>query len=353
MERGDGMPQQAEGQVQPLGALEILEFGGQNRRRLLIGGIAGGLLFGLVSFLSPATFTSSAVIAPDAQGLAGGQLAGFAAQLGVAFPSGAGVVPPALFVAMLRSDQLLLSVASTRYPAIADSTLSDREKESLFSFLATRDATPAELTKAASNRLRDHLHVTSDPETGSVELDIGATSPTLANEIAERALDVLDSLSIVSKQRQGAFEREFFDSRLRESEDSLKAASTRMATFLAQNRAIQGSPWLQFQFDQLQRAVNGEQALQQSLRQSYEQARLDAVRSVPAFLIIQTPDLPIKRDSRHTIIRGMIGGIFGLFVMATWLLVIAWWRGVVSAQPARAELIRRLYSRSGSREEAR
>ncbi|MGB7211064.1 MAG: hypothetical protein WBC97_00380 [Gemmatimonadales bacterium] len=328
-----------------LGALEILEFCGRHIRALMAAGIIGGVLFGLVSFLTRVTFTSTAVIAPDTQGLLTGQLAGLASEFGVGLPGGGGSVPPELFVAMLRSDQLLLTVVDTRFHSIADSTLTDRKRSSGWTFPGLTPPTPGELAKNATLDLLDNLQVSSDPQTGAVELDISASSPELAHEIASRALDILDSLGVMSKQRQGGLERRFFDSRLQEASESLKVASTRVASFLVQNRAIQNSPWLQFELDQLQRAVTSEQALYESLRQSYEHARLDAVLSVPDFLMIQVPSMPVKRDSRHTVIKGLAGGIFGIFVVGGWLLLLEWWQFVVITEPGRAQAIRQLYSR--------
>lgn len=311
-----------------LGLLDLLEFVTRHLRVLLLAGVAGALVLLILAFLSPRTFTSTTVIVPDSRGAPANRLAGLAAQFGVFTSVSAGTLPAPLFVELVRSKQVLGELAAAPYDAL--------DGRSLVDHLEVTGDSEAHRIERAAEELRESLEVTATPETGAVEIAISASTPDLARQLVQRALFLLDSLSLLARQRQAGLEQVFFQERLREASDSVREASSRVVRFLEKNRLVANAPSLVFQLEQLQQQAAGAQALYQSLQQSYETARLDAARSVPTFLIVEQPAVPAVPDRRGALIKALLGGILGVAVPAAWLVFREWWQAVRIAHPDRA-----------------
>ncbi len=91
-----------------------------------------------------------------------------------------------------------------------------------------------------------------------------------------------------------------------------------MEDFLQHNRDYRGSPQLVFEGQRRQRVVDMDQALVTSLVQSFEQAKIEEVRSVPLITVIDGPVVPQRPDSRHLLLRGVsglfLGGLAAVFI---------------------------------------
>src|SRR5439155_7058636 len=87
---------------------------------------------------------------------------------------------------------------------------------------------------------------------------------------------------------------EFVTQQLRESRAALYAAEENLKKFQMANRTI-AYPALAFEQGRLSRQLNLAEALYQSLAQQYQQSRLDAVKDLPSFTVLDPPNQPALR----------------------------------------------------------
>lgn len=151
-------------------------------------------------------------------------------------------------------------------------------------------------------------------ETGVVRLAVSSDHPVLAEAIAERLLDLLNEINLEVRQGRAQEEGRFISGRVGEAQAQLLAAETSLQGFLRQNREFGNSPELLFEHDRLQRQVVMRQEIYTSLLRSEEQARIDAVRDIPLFAVIDQPAGTAEVQGRRTVIRSAIAFVLGLMI---------------------------------------
>jgi uncharacterized protein involved in exopolysaccharide biosynthesis len=147
----------------------------------------------------------------------------------------------------------------------------------------------------ATEILSDAISASVSRETGVVRLAVSSDHPALAEQIAERLLDLLNEFNLEVRQSRAQEEGRFISSRLTEAQAELRAGGGCVAGFPAPEPGVWNSPELAFEHDRLQRQVMMRQEVYTSLLRSQEQARIDAVRDTPLFTVI---DHPAGRQSR-------------------------------------------------------
>src|SRR5262249_12779384 len=134
----------------------------------------------------------------------------------------------------------------------------------------------------------------------------------------QQLLAEMNTFNMESRQSQAGAERRFVEQRLNELKDSLRAAEDRLQAFLQRNRDYENSPQLSFQQQRLAREVSMQQDMVTGLAQSFEQARIEEVRDTPVITVIDKPEIPVERDRRGLIKKGLLaivlGGVLGLGV---------------------------------------
>jgi uncharacterized protein involved in exopolysaccharide biosynthesis len=127
-------------------------------------------------------------------------------------------------------------------------------------------------------------------------------------------VELINQFNGERRRTRAKAEREFADQRQEEALKDLREAEGRLLAFITQNRDMSGAPGLLAQRERLQREVSVRQALYQSLRQSYDQARLEEVRNTPTITVVEEPQLPARPDSRKLIQKLALALLVGLLL---------------------------------------
>lgn len=264
--------------------------------------------------LTDRTFSSAASFMQQDRGEQGPRLGGLAAQFGVNLGGITGGQSPQFYADLLHSTDLLGEAVDTPYQNETDS----RRASDLVQ-LYSIDAESAELRRnAAIERLRNHVKVTTIEATGVVEFTVTTPWPGVSHQVAERMIELIQQFNVERRQIQAKAERDFLEDRVESARQDLFAAEDSLEAFLESNRSYQNSPHLRFEYERLQRRVSLQQQVYTSLAQSYEDAKVQAVRNTPVLTVVEPPKRPVKPDSRFLAIRGILGLMLGGMVAAFW-----------------------------------
>jgi uncharacterized protein involved in exopolysaccharide biosynthesis len=312
------------------------------RHRRLIGTLAllGMTLLPALALLSARSFTSGSVFMPQTRSAAS-SLSGLAAQLGFTLPSTESGQTPAFYADLIESRTILGDVVDSRFEY---RTPEGPVQGSLIEIYRSKGKTPALRRDAAVRRLRDDVEATTVQKTGVVELEVTAEHPALARQINQRLIDLVNQFNLRTRQSQAAKEREFTERRLEEVRLELRATEDRLQNFLQRNRDYTNSPELTFQVERLEREVAMRQEVFTTLAQAYEQAKIEEVRDTPVITVVQSPELPVRPDSRWLVVKALLGLLLGLLVgsgLAVWRAYTANSERMGSSEAAEFALLRR------------
>jgi uncharacterized protein involved in exopolysaccharide biosynthesis len=267
------------------------------RRRILRAALITGALALVVAFVYPRDWTTEAsFVVQDPKADALKSLGGVTAQFGIDLSSSSSSYSPRFFAAFIRSEEVLRSIAALPLP-FASGT--GAQGNPVADALPVRGRS-AEIkrARAASFLRREVLSALFDQRTGITSYTVTTRDPKLSRFIAAAMLDQVNGFAAERHQSKAKLERRFLEDRKATVEAELRLAEDRVAAFLRANRAYQQSPDLTVEFGRLTRAVNELQAVHTNLTQSYEQARIEAVRDSPILTLVQSPVVPVLPDSR-------------------------------------------------------
>jgi uncharacterized protein involved in exopolysaccharide biosynthesis len=288
--------------------LSLVNFMLRHRRLLVVLPVLAAVVVGSLNMTRPRTWTSSAAFIAQQPGLERSELAGLAAQFGVALGAGESGHSPAFYVQLLRSRTMLEPLALTEFE------LDRGRKARLVDIYPENEGSAAERMDATLRRLRRYVTPNSSRESGIIHLDVKAPTPLLAELKAARVLELLNEFNVQLRQSQARAEREFAGERLAEVRSEQQAAERAMQAFLQGNRQWRTSPELVFRHERLEREVVSRSQLANALEQRFEQARIDEVRVTPLITLVEAPSRPVRPDARGTVGRAVLAGVAGLLL---------------------------------------
>lgn len=293
------------------------------RRRRLVVRIMAVVVVVVATFalLRPRTYTASASFMPQSTDPSGAGVAGLAAQFGVALPAADAGQSPQFYANFLGSRGVLGAIVEATYEfegrtgnwfrsdsGTVRGTLIDLYDIGAYAYPKRREK--------AIKRLQEDLSVRTNRETGVVSFSVTALWPPLAERIASRMLELVNTFNMETRRTQAAAERQFVEERLEQVAEELRESENELQQFLQQNRDFADSPSLVFDHDRLQRVVLQRQQVLTSLAQAYEQARIEEVRNTPVITVVESPELPAIHDPRGRALMGLLGiflgGVLGL-----------------------------------------
>ncbi|HET6777782.1 MAG TPA: Wzz/FepE/Etk N-terminal domain-containing protein [Gemmatimonadales bacterium] len=230
---------------------------------------------------------------PNTSGLASSLvgLAGLAGQLGLGDAMSGGASPE-FFARLLHSREVLRATLQTEFPDPGGSGT----KRQLLDLLEIKGKNLEERLQLGTRRLTQATEAHVDQATGIVTLSVEMYSPELAAATANRMLELLNEFNLERRQSQSHEQRRFTGDRLREAEQELREAERAQLRFLQNNRQYQGSPLLEFQAEQLERAVQLKQEVFLTLTKAHEEARIAEVRDTPVLTVVDPAVPPAKRS---------------------------------------------------------
>lgn len=242
------------------------------------------------------TYAADATIRPQTQGQALSRVAGLAAQFGLTIPGAAGGDPVRLYASLLTSRGVLAPVLLSQYAVAASG--SDSARGTYLDLNNIKGHDEDDRLRRGLDQLRSRVDVTVDRDAGLLSVRVRSAWPELSRQLLRRLMVVLDSTTVVRERQRAERERVFFEERLSTAQKELAQAEDALSGFLNQNRTYAGSPQLQVAFGRLQRQVDFRQQVVTAMAQSFEQARLDAVRNTPSFAFVDDPEGPVRESSR-------------------------------------------------------
>jgi uncharacterized protein involved in exopolysaccharide biosynthesis len=268
---------------------------------------------GVATVRRPRTYTVSATLMPQETERRNTSLTGLAAQFGVSLGGNSADQSPAFYANLLRSRVVLNDVVDASYNI---STENGPKRGTLPALLNVRASTPDRRKELARRWLRANVDVATVRETGLVQVSVKTPWRDLSLEITNRMLALIDTFNRERRRTQAAAERAFVEARVVESRQNLQQAEMALEQFLQRNREFRNAPQLMFGHDRLRRDVDMHQAMYTTLRQAYEQARIDEVRNTPVVTVVEPPELPAYPDSRLLLVKVLLAFLVGIAVGA-------------------------------------
>lgn len=254
-------------------------------------------------------------------------LSGIASQLGVG-PSRDPSYSPAFYAQLLQSRELLTRLALSRFPD--PRTPEPGDSADLVRLFRIRTPDSLRAIEIAVKRLRNRMRVATDPKTSFVGVRVNARWPTLAADVANRAVGLVSEFNKEQRLTRAQARREFLESRVAAAQDELRTAENALRTFHETNRLWRDSPGLAIEELRLRRQVETVSSLYLSLRQQYEAARIDEVNTTPVITVVDRAVAPRRRDwpRRKLIVvtAGLLGTTLGLLWAAARELLANWAR---------------------------
>ena len=254
-------------------------------------------------------------LSPQAQQSDASGLASLAATFGMGLPSARSNESLDFYADLLKSREILDSVAMTSFRFAAGPTESDTLSGTYLDLYEINGPNlNARLTRARGRLARD-ISATVRRPAGVVTLRTTAKWPRLAEQVNRRLLDLVNQFNTHRRQSQAGAERRFLEGRLDTARQELDEARNENRRFLEKNRVWQGDPRLSFEMQQLNQQVLLRQQVFETMAQSYEKARVDEVRNTPVITVVEAPEGSRRREGGLTI-AGMtalaVGGVLAL-----------------------------------------
>jgi uncharacterized protein involved in exopolysaccharide biosynthesis len=291
-----------------------------------------------VTLMLPRTYTVESSFTPQSDRMPS-NLAGIAAQFGVALPSADAGDSPDFYIELLSSRRILGETINTRYTFPTDT---GEVSGTLVEILEIEGESDGEREEKALRRFRGMLSAELDRPSGVVTFEVETHNPELSAKIAQRLLDLLNRFNLESRQSQAGAERRFTERRLAEAKDELLQMENKLQAFLEVNRDVGTSPLLRFRQERLEREVSIRQAVVSALAQNYEQARIDEVRDIPLITVVEAPRAPSLPDSRMLLVRGILALLAGAMLGALIAFVLVYLRASRGDTADELEEFRRL-----------
>ena len=266
------------------------------RWRLMVGvPLTAAVITAALSFVVPPVYTASTAFTPEGgeTGQLSAGLAGLAGQFGLTLGGGAGGSPD-FFAQLVVSRELIDSLLSSRF-AVPGPELGDAPPM-LLDLLLPDGETELERRQEAGRRMRDRISVRVDRRSQIVTVSVEAPSASLAADIANRLIVLLNEFNLGRRQFRSQAQRRFVGERLEAAREALSEAEAVHLQFLTANRRFEESPVLQFEENRLQRDVQLRQEVFATLSREYEQARIAEVRDTPVLTIVDHATPPNRRS---------------------------------------------------------
>ena len=274
-------------------------------------GVAAGVA---VALLLPNQFTSSAsFIARGASAsMLPSALQGLAASVGIGT---ARDYSPQFYADLVTSDPVLTATIWQKYP-VGGSDSSERKNYLQIEGFDTTNS--AKAVDGALRHLRRRIAARADVRTNIISISATARYPQLSRDLAQRLLDALDSMNISFRREQSRESRQFFESRVADTQRELDSAETALRQFLERNRATQNSPLLTFEQARLTRAADLKRAVYTTVVQQYEEAKLQEARNVPVLTVLSPPTIPVRKSGPPRRFIVAVGFLLGLLTALAW-----------------------------------
>ena len=290
------------------------------RRRLITVSALVTVLLALLGGLALRRYGARATFAPTTPAAPGNlsSLAGLAQQFGVNVRDVAGT-PPQFFIALATSRTVLDSAIRTTYRFPRGRDGRDTVTATLLEYFEIHDRIPADAMLRAEKKLSRAIDASADNATGIVTIEVRSRYAALAEQVAQRIVDLTNDLNVRMQQAQSAAERRFAEQQMEDARARLYVSEDSLRGFLERNRDYQTSPRPTFEAGRLTRRISLAEGVYAELAQTRDQAAIASVQNTP---VIRPID-PAAGSARLTprlwqlllaglVLGGLLGGVLAL-----------------------------------------
>jgi tyrosine-protein kinase Etk/Wzc len=274
--------------------------------------IVGSLVAATWGLLSPRSYTANFSFFPQEATPTGG-LASIAMDLGLSL-GGSLSQSPEFYADLLKTRQILSNLVDRKFSVPTDSGLVE---QSLLDILVPSKRQSTGRRKIVAIRdLRERIDVRFGLKTNVVFVTIKAESAELAEQICQTLIAEVNQFNSETRSSQSRAERIYAERRMAEADAELRQAERKVQSFVERNRVFESSPSLVTEKVALDREVGLRNNLYINIRQAYDNARLQEVRTTPVITIVEQPERPALPDRRMLIAKFILGGALGALVAA-------------------------------------
>lgn len=272
----------------------------------------------LIALVIPRTYSATATFVPEQQPsnrLPAG-VAGIAGQLGIVL-GGQPSESPRFYAELSRSPTLLTRVLLARYPDPEREGPPQGKSFTLLELLRAKGRNAADSLQRGLRKLTALVDVRADNQTNIVRLTVTTHYPSLAADVANRIVALLNEFNTETRQSQARERRKFVEAQLTAEQGELRRREDDLRAFYERNRSWEQAPQLRFEEGRLRRQLEVQQEIYLTLRREFESARIEEVNDTPVITVID-PAIPPARPSRPKLVTWMLVaftlGVIGAFV---------------------------------------
>lgn len=302
---------------------DVLQLLWNHRKHISIFACIGALLAGIISFIIPSAYSSTATILPESEkSKIPGSISDLASFAGLNIGSDGSLTK--LYPAIVKSDAVLRPVIYHKYS-------SEKRGDSLdLITLWELDGTKPEISfEKAFIGLSNDLEVSMDTKLQILTLKLTESEPKLTADILNQVVFELDRFIRTKRNTTASQQRKFVEARLAEVKSDLTKSEDMLQAFRERNRQILGSPQLILEQERLLRDVNINAALSMELRKQFELAKIEEIKNVPIISVMDRAIPATKRASPKRSIFVFIGLILGALAASSQILYKRYGREVL------------------------
>ena len=241
------------------------------------------------------TYVATAKIIPSAGGSSTSNLGGLAAQFGVSVPGGeeASITSSWVYPELILSRTLARAMLKRNFD-----TEEFGPDQSLLKIITYSEDEPTlghdTLEKNAVKALLGMINVFKDPQSSILSLEVSASEPQLAADIATALIEELDRHQQKIMSTRASEKLQFIAGRIEEVQIDLEKAEQELKEFRDRNRQNQNSPSFLLEQERLSQEVEVVMGVYFTLIQEYEVARIQEVKEIEVVQVLDPPVSPLE-----------------------------------------------------------
>lgn len=270
-----------------------------------------------VLFIAKPTYTSETKLLLVNSGGSQSRLGGLASQFGFSLPSLDGKVN---YLSAETLPEILSSRTLARSILFTDFNSKEFDTPtSLLSILTDqKDISIADsnkiIAKAIEHISEDVLEIKQIKQTPMFTLQVNSPEPQLSADISAVVIYELEKLQSDFTKYELLDQKEFISERLVDIQNELNQAETKLKKFREQNLQISLSPTLLLHQERLQREIEIQTQIYISLKQQFEQVKIEEAQNRSFLKIIDPPNIPIYHSKPKRKLIVIFSGLMGLMI---------------------------------------
>ena len=170
------------------------------------------------------------------------------------------------------------------------------------------------MTKAIEHISKDILELDQIKNTPMFSMLVNSPEPQLSADISLVVINELENLQSDFTKHELLYKKEFISERLNDIWNELSQAETKLKNFREQNLQISLSPSNLLQQERLQREIEIQTQIYISLKQQFEQIKIEEAQNKSYFKIVDPPNIPIYHSKPKRKLTVIFSGLMGLII---------------------------------------